>query len=511
MPLTLPSFIRRRLPAIAAAILVLGLSASGALAHEGHDAGPVVTSASAVPGLIVRNAASDRFELVCKYQEPVPGVATPVRFYLSDPETNAPIAGATLQLSGSADAASVRGTATTIAPGIYQATLIFPVKGSYVMRVTIQGAGPTANLALSDLDVGFQSATPAAAGKPNRLLVFGLIALAVVVLGLAVLVRRRPGRPAVLALVLALCAGSLMAFVSPAVVRAHEGHDQGPAPAGAGGFRYVAKQSQFLLGLRTASATTQVLHARVSALGHVVPESGATATVAAPQSGRLESAGKMPATGDQVRKGQILAYVTVIDRLPIRSPLAGTVSEVKFTAGQWVQAGQELASVVDESRVRVEAPLFGENLTRALTARTAVVTSAALPGRTFPAKVLGTAPFVSESSTSHAVPVVLAVANGSRLLRPGMLVQANLLLPTSAPAVVIPQSAIVRVESGPVVFVHTAPEIFEFRPVQLGESYGSDVAVLQGVRPGERVVMAGAYSIVAAPSAPAAAAKWGRP
>ena len=215
----------------------------------------------------------------------------------------------------------------------------------------------------------------------------------------------------------------------------------------------------------------------------------------------------MPAVGDHIRRGQILAYVTVIDRLPIRSPLDGTVAEIKFAPGQWVQAGQELGTVVDESRVRIEAPMFGEMLEHALRGRVAEVTTSALPGRTFPARVLGAAPLVAETSTSHAVPVVLTVVNRGRLLRPGMLVQASLLLPSSAPAIIVPQSAVVRVESGPAVFVHTAPEVFEFRPVQLGDVVGGDVAILQGVKAGERVVVGGAYSIVAAPSAPAVAAK----
>lgn len=503
MPRRVAHFVARQLLGLLTLGLTLALVRSSALAHEGHDAGPVVTSASAQPGMVVRSATSDRFELVCKYLQPAPGQAAPVRFYVSDIETNAPIQGATLFLSGSADAAQVSGTASAVSPGVYQATLMFPAKGSYVMKVTIQGVGQAANLALSDLDVGYQTNVPGGRPKPKRLpLWVGSIAFVAIllVLGIILLVRRRAARPRAGALVLAIWIGGLTSAAFPPESRAHEGHNQGPATNGPGGFRFVAKESQFLLGIRTAPASSRVLHARVSALGHVVPESGASATLAAPQSGRLERADRLPAVGDHVREGQILAYVTVIDRLAIRSPLDGTVAEVKFTPGQWVQAGQELGTVVDESRVRVEVPLFGENLTRALTARSAVVTSAALPGQTFPARVLGTAPLIAENSTSHAVPIVLAVANRDRLLRPGMLVEASLLLPASAPEVVVPQSAVVRVESGPAVFIHIAPEVFEFRPVQLGDTFGNDLSILQGVKPGERVVVIGAYSIVAAPT-----------
>ena len=62
-----------------------------------------------------------------------------------------------------------------------------------------------------------------------------------------------------------------------------------------------------------------------------------------------------------------------------------------------------------------------------------------------------------------------------------------------APAV--PESAIVDDGGRPVVFVQLEGEKFARRPVTLGNRESGYVQVLEGVRPGERVVTRGAYLI----------------
>jgi RND family efflux transporter MFP subunit len=236
--------------------------------------------------------------------------------------------------------------------------------------------------------------------------------------------------------------------------------------------------------------------------------------VLAPQTGRFEREGQAPSVGDRVREGQLLGYLLVIDRLPVRAPISGLVSEVNVTTGQWVQAGQPLMRVLNERRVRVEVPLFGEHLTKALKARTASVHLSALPGRSFPAVVRGLAPMASapeasvegsqQPTGSQVPPLILTVSNTDGLLRPGMLVEVS--IETGAPQNVldIPESAVVYQESGPGVFVHSAPETFDYRPIGIVGRYPGRVAITGDVKPGDRVVTEGAYSLISAPPASAA-------
>jgi cobalt-zinc-cadmium efflux system membrane fusion protein len=61
-----------------------------------------------------------------------------------------------------------------------------------------------------------------------------------------------------------------------------------------------------------------------------------------------------------------------------------------------------------------------------------------------------------------------------------------------AKTVVLPQSALQQVEGTWGVFVKEGEEA-EFRPVRRGPELGTDVMVLDGVKPGETVVGEGAY------------------
>jgi multidrug efflux pump subunit AcrA (membrane-fusion protein) len=71
----------------------------------------------------------------------------------------------------------------------------------------------------------------------------------------------------------------------------------------------------------------------------------------------------------------------------------------------------------------------------------------------------------------------------------------RLLLEETAPTVVVPVSAVVDDAGRPIVFVQISGESFERRPVTLGARQSDVVQVLQGVKPGERVVSKGAYLI----------------
>lgn len=501
----------------------LCLHAPEVFAHEGHDVPPLAPSAGD-PNLVVRSTADEHYEVVLKYHADAGAGPTHATVFLSDFATNAPVEGARLQLR---TVAPVQGhfTATGSRPGVYQVDLPHPQPGDYTLILTIAGP-PAAEFAIQDLPLGRTVVRADAPTPLHKRAAFPIIPTAVAVtvlvtIGLVFARRRRARSSAKVAAAALLVAVGLTAISR--VGTAHEGHDVPPATAAAGGAgpRYVPKESQFLLNVRTQVSRLEPLRERLTTTGHVTPESGALATVMAPQTGRFEREGQAPAVGDRVREGQLLGYLLVIDRLPVRAPISGLVSEVNVTTGQWVQAGQPLMRVLDERRVRVEVPLFGEHLTKALKAHTASVHLSALPGRSFPAVVRGLAPTTStpepslegsqQPSAAPVPPLILTVSNTGGLLRPGMLVEVS--IETGAPRNVldVPESAVVYQESGPGVFVHTSPETFEYRPVGITSRYPGRVGITGDVKPGERVVTDGAYSLVSAPSAtPAPAGGRGR-
>lgn len=508
-------------------LLIAGLvalcAAGPARAHEGQDQ-PATVAAATDPSLVVRTVSNESVELVVKYHSSPSAKPARLQIYVSDYATNAPINGARLALRTTAPA-QLSTTAAQLRPGIYEAHLDFPQPGEYTL--VIEASGPvTGEFAMPKFELGLSLVAAASTEEkpsgPNRVVPV-LVGTGVVLLGLvlwALLRRRRAVRVKPSAVAVLLLAAAFPLLRSGA--SAHEGHEAGPATtAGGTGPRYVAKESQFMLGILTTPLKREQLRSQFSAVGHVVPGTGAWTTIAAPQSGRFDGVGRPVAVGDRVNRGQLLGYLQIIDRLPVRAPISGLVAEVNATPGQSVQAGQPLFRVLDPAHLRVEVPLFGESLTRGLAARTATVHLSAIPDRFFAARVRGLAPTVSSqpdqnepaggpAAASPIPPLLLDVTNTGGLLRPGMLVEVSLETTMSQVVMAVPQSAIVYQETGPGVFVHTAPELFEFRPVAVGAKYVDRVGVSGELKPGDRIVRQGAYSIVAAPPASGAAAGAGR-
>jgi multidrug efflux pump subunit AcrA (membrane-fusion protein) len=97
--------------------------------------------------------------------------------------------------------------------------------------------------------------------------------------------------------------------------------------------------------------------------------------------------------------------------------------------------------------------------------------------------------------TTRTLEVRYALDNREERIPVGRGVRLRLFIgePENLPAV--PESAIVDDGGRLVVFVQTGGESFERRPVRVGNREGGYVHALEGLEPGERVVIRGAYLI----------------
>jgi multidrug efflux pump subunit AcrA (membrane-fusion protein) len=101
---------------------------------------------------------------------------------------------------------------------------------------------------------------------------------------------------------------------------------------------------------------------------------------------------------------------------------------------------------------------------------------------------------------TRTLPVRVAVQNrraGSGfVLRPGMFATVALEISRKADVTVVPTAAIQSLDGQPVVFIETLlteGAAYQRRPVKLGARDQDVVEILDGITPGERVVVANAY------------------
>lgn len=180
----------------------------------------------------------------------------------------------------------------------------------------------------------------------------------------------------------------------------------------------------------------------------------------------------------------------------IRAPGAGRIGAIGLYPGSSVQANvTTLVTVTQLSPIAVAFPLPQRHLGDALAALSqgGAAVQAVLPdgGGT----LTGHLQFVDNAvdAGSGTVQVKAVFDNPQRRLWPGAFVSVNLTVRTLKQAVIVPQASIILSARGPIVYaVQDGKAVL--RPVQVLHTQDDEAAV-QGVQPGEAVVVDGRQNV----------------
>ena len=177
-------------------------------------------------------------------------------------------------------------------------------------------------------------------------------------------------------------------------------------------------------------------------------------------------------------------------RLPITSPIEGSVVERKVTEGQFVQTDPTpMVTIASLATVWVMGDLFERDLRFATRGMSATIATAAYPGETFHGRV----DYISEAidPATRTAKVRVAVANPSARLKPEMFVTIALDVTDDAHGIVVPASAIFTEQARTFVYVDAGGGRFTRRAIDITQDAGSTRRVLSGLAVGERVVTDG--------------------
>ena len=181
-----------------------------------------------------------------------------------------------------------------------------------------------------------------------------------------------------------------------------------------------------------------------------------------------------------------------LNRVAIRSPIAGQVIARAATLGQTVAADGELYRVANLSRVTIAASLSPADAGRVRPGTRVEVTSA---GRRQEGRVTFVSPVLDE--TTKLVQVLATLDNGGGTWRVGEPVTASILLPsTNDRSIAVPSTAVQSVENKTVVFVRT-PTGFKAMPVTAGRRNGDQVVITAGLNGSERIATTNRFTLKA--------------
>jgi Cu(I)/Ag(I) efflux system membrane fusion protein len=179
-------------------------------------------------------------------------------------------------------------------------------------------------------------------------------------------------------------------------------------------------------------------------------------------------------------------------RVPIVSPLSGTVLEKLVQEGQYVNVGDPLFSVADLSRVWVELDVQEDDFPFVAVGQMVTIESRAYPGESFIGQLTYVYPFMAPKS--RTIRVRAEVDNPGLRLKPEMTVTARIMnaLP---PSLVVPVGAVMDTGKLQVVWVESKPGTFVPREVKTGARAGTLVQIRSGLQKGEKVAASGGYLV----------------
>lgn len=207
------------------------------------------------------------------------------------------------------------------------------------------------------------------------------------------------------------------------------------------------------------------------------------------------------------RGGQASGASRLGVRLPVVSPLAGTVVAAPRLQGAAIEPGDELFRILDTSRVWIEGHVSEFDLHVLEDEPSAIATFAALPGRRIEvgggggSSALQLLPLLDADSRTAVLRC--EVPNPDGRLMAGMLAQLEIATERVEAEVVVPLEAIVIDQGQPTAFVMLEGELFQKRELELGVKDGDAVQVLRGIEAGEHVATRGAYVVKLAALSPA--------
>jgi cobalt-zinc-cadmium efflux system membrane fusion protein len=353
---------------------------------------------------------------------------------------------------------------------------------------------------------------------------------------------------------------ALVALAVPAWAAEAHNHGEAAAPANGNGPQrlpdgsvFLPKPAQHQLSVRTTVAKSGELGRTVELAGRVIMDPNAGGKVQPTIAGRIEAqGGGLPALGQSVRKGQVLAYVVasaaplerssqaaqlaelraaqtlaakrlarlreLSDTVPRKeieaaesevaslagratavsgglgarealvAPLTGVIAASNVVLGQVVDARELVFEIVDPRKLGVEATAYDPELP-------ANIAHASMPvgSETVQLTFNGAA----RTLRDQALPLNFR-AQGAALSRlaVGQPVKVFVHTRASVRGTPLASSAVMRNASNQnIVWVKTAPERFEPRIVTFEPLDGVNVAITQGLKVGDRVAVQGATLI----------------
>ena len=186
-------------------------------------------------------------------------------------------------------------------------------------------------------------------------------------------------------------------------------------------------------------------------------------------------------------------YQNLLENTILRSPVSGVITARNYDQGD-MYGGSPIYVVEQITPVKLYVGISEMDYTKVKKNDTVTLTADALPGKTFTGRIARIYPTID--AATHTFTAEVNVANGDRLLRPGMYARVTVNFGSNH-SIVVPDDCVVKQQGSGVrsVFVLQADNTVKEVVVTLGRHFGTEYEILSGVAEGDKVVVKGQASL----------------
>ncbi len=186
----------------------------------------------------------------------------------------------------------------------------------------------------------------------------------------------------------------------------------------------------------------------------------------------------------EVSKANFNAVERLVD---VRSPIAGLVTAVNVSAGDFVAAGQQLATVATTEKLRIKFGINPEDLQFVDKGASIAISSDVAPEGA-PGTVVSAA--TSADPTTRTFQVEALIDNDAGLFKPGMFVKIQISRQKLTGVLAIPREAVLTLDNLQLVYV-VVNGVAHKQTITLGTDLDGVVVVSSGLSAGDTVVTLG--------------------
>ena len=192
-------------------------------------------------------------------------------------------------------------------------------------------------------------------------------------------------------------------------------------------------------------------------------------------------------------KGQLEFVQANVNNTILTSPISGIVAARNVNAGELAGQTMPVLTIMNFDSVVVGTNASEQQVNKIKAGQEVTVRISAVSSEPLTGKVTSVSPAADPRARTY--PVKVEVPNPEHLIKPGMFAEVDLSV-AGDEVILVPRDAVVHRSGTSAVFVLTDDETsVQFRQVVTGGSDGKNIAVLEGLQEGEKVVISGQESL----------------